>query len=102
MRWKSGSKRASPAILAETIPDRAFVNEIYRHDLAKLIGVAGLANELKQRTQKDATFAANWAVVTEWTPEVRYGSVEAVAARLLMQAITDEISGVFPWIRTYW
>src|SRR5512134_2472941 len=47
-------------IVAETIPERSFVNEIFRHDLRRLAGLAGLASELKNREVRDPAFAANW------------------------------------------
>src|SRR5258708_26287810 len=33
-------------ISAETIPDKAFINDIFKHGLRELIGVAGLSAEL--------------------------------------------------------
>ena len=38
------------------IPDRAFVNDIYTHDLRKLIRLAGLEAELDRARQADPAF----------------------------------------------
>lgn len=89
-------------ITTDVIPDRGFINDTYRHELKKLIGIAGLTRELQDREGQDPAFAANWALVAQWNPEVRYESVDSYSAQLLLQAITDNTVGVFPWIRQYW
>jgi len=87
---------------ANTIPDRRFVVDVHVHDLKKLIGLAGLTQDLRQRETASAQFSANWALVTEWTPETRYEAVEAVTAQFMIVAITDASEGVLPWITTVW
>jgi hypothetical protein len=89
-------------IAAETIPDKAFINSVYVHNLKSLIGSAGLNAALKEAEDKDPNFAANWAIVSEWTPEVRYETIEAFSAQLLSSAITDPKSGVLQWIKAHW
>jgi len=89
-------------IEAETIPDRRFINDIFVHDLAKLVTLAGLKNALDARKDGDPAFWANWALVTQWRPEVRYEIVQPTTAQLTVSAIADEPSGVFPWIRQFW
>src|SRR5208337_1776192 len=61
--------------IAEAIPYKNFVNEIYKHNLKALIGVAGLAASLRTAQDGDPIFAQNWAVVTQWAPEIRYEMV---------------------------
>jgi len=90
------------AIAAETIPDRRFINDIFVHDLAKLVALAGLKDALASRQTTDVTFAENWALVAQWRPEVRYEIVEPSQARETLAAMIDETSGVFPWIRRFW
>lgn len=87
---------------AETIPDRALIRDIFKHDFKTLIGLAGLAGTLKQRQDEDGGFAANWALVLQWSPECRYELSDPMSARLLIDAIRDPQSGVLPWIKTYW
>ncbi len=38
---------------AETIPDKAVIRDIFKHDFKTLIGLAGLAGALKQRQDED-------------------------------------------------
>lgn len=87
---------------AETIPDKAVIRDIFKHDFKTLIGLAGLAGALKQRQDEDGGFAANWALVSQWSPDARYELSDAMSARLLLEAIGDRITGIFPWIKTYW
>ena len=89
-------------ITAETIPDKNLVIDTYSHQLRKLVGVAGLSNELKMQEQQDPMFSANWALVAEWVPEIRYGPVDPLSAQLLLQAISDSSKGVFQWIKVHW
>ena len=52
-------------ISAETIPDKEFIKKILYHEFPILIGLAGLATELKDQKDKDPIFGANWAIVSE-------------------------------------
>ena len=87
---------------ADAIPDKKFVMDIHVHDLRRLIGLAGLTAELRTKEATSRQFSLNWALVTEWTPEVRYGAVDAMTARVMLLAITDTTDGVLPWIKTVW
>jgi hypothetical protein len=88
--------------LAETIPDRRFVNSIHTHEFSKLIGLAGLTGELRAKQDKDSSFSANWGIAAEWTPESRYESVDKSTAHFLLHAISEPDHGVLQWIKTYW
>ena len=76
-------------ISAETIPDKAFIKGILNHEFKGLVGIAGLAGPLKQRQDDDGEFAANWALASEWSPDVRYESIDPMSAQLLVRAIAD-------------
>ena len=89
-------------ITSETIPDRNFVNDIYKHGLKNLIGVAGLSAALKEKETTDEAFATNWGIVAAWIPETRYDSVDNYSAQLMIQALCEKKSGVFEWIKTLW
>jgi HEPN domain-containing protein len=89
-------------IVAETIPDRHFISETYRHELNKLIGAAGLTADLKAREQRSPAFAANWSTVAEWSPEKRYESIDSYSAQFMIEAVNEPENGVFPWIKIYW
>ncbi|WP_054209296.1 hypothetical protein [Bosea vaviloviae] len=89
-------------ISAEAIPDKNFILDTFKHDFRTLVGVAGLSRVLKEAQQADPDFAANWALVSEWKPDVRYELVDPVSAQYIVQAITDPNSGVLKWIKAYW
>jgi hypothetical protein len=89
-------------IAAETIPDKRFINDLYVHDLVKLVGLAGLKPQFDAHLVEDPAFAENWALVVEWRPEVRYEVIDPTTARATFSAIADEPSGTLPWIRLYW
>jgi hypothetical protein len=57
---------------------------------------------LTQQLDGDANFAANWAVASEWSPDVRYGAVDATSAQVMIAAIADPTSGVLQWIKAHW
>ncbi len=87
---------------AETIPDKNFVNDIFRHDLRKLVGLAGLTSELKRQQDADDVFSANWTTVCEWLPEARYQSIDPTTSQFMITAVVHERSGVLPWIKQHW
>src|SRR5450759_2634138 len=86
-------------ISAETIPDKALIKRILDHQFGTLIGLAGLATALKEQQDKNPNFAANWAVVSEWSPDSRYEQTDAMSAQLIVNAIADPKSGVLQWIK---
>ena len=87
---------------ADTIPDKSFVNKIYDHDLQALVKLAGLSSELSKTEAADNEFAANWAVVAQWSESTRYDSVDPILAQVFMSSISEPKSGVFQWIRNFW
>jgi len=88
--------------VADVIPDKGFVNSVYQHSFKHLLGAAGLTAEHKLKQDQDPAFAANWALVSQWTPDVRYQSTDITSAQTMVSAIADEQSGVLKWIKAYW
>lgn len=89
-------------VAAETIPDKAFLNNVWNHKFSTLLGLAGLATALKEKQDSDRKFAASWAIVLEWSPDARYETKDLMSAQLMVNAVAAANSGVLPWIRTYW
>jgi hypothetical protein len=87
---------------AETIPDKAFLKGILSHDFKNLVGLAGLAGPLKEQQNKDADFAAYWAIVNEWSPDCRYETNDPMSAQLIIQSVVHPTSGVLQWIKAHW
>ena len=88
--------------IADMIPDKSFVNDIYIHDLPKLVKLSGLSAELQKQSDKDVNFAANWALVAQWSESARYDSTDSMSAQVFFDAIADPKSGVLQWIKTFW
>jgi hypothetical protein len=87
---------------SDDIPDPKFVREIYTHDLALLVKLAGLKPVLDHEIKSNADFGANWGIVAEWSEASRYESKTAGDAQFLITAITDSQNGVLPWIKKHW
>jgi HEPN domain-containing protein len=82
-------------------PPRA-IQDIYTHDLERLIRGADLADELRREIQAERLFEANWAKVLDWTEESRYQRTSAADALGFVQAIADPQHGVLQWLETWW
>jgi hypothetical protein len=78
------------------------MGDIYSHDLQKLIRLAGLSVELQVQSRKDLNFAANWALIAQWSESARYDSTDSMTAQFYFDAITDPKSGVLQWIKKFW
>lgn len=89
-------------IARDTVPTRDFLRKFFEHNFKTLIGLAGLAEQLKKQQTEDPNFAANWALVLEWDKSIRYESVDRSTAHLMIIAVAEPSSGVFPWIQTHW
>lgn len=87
---------------AETIPDKDFIKQILNHQFPVLIGLAGLTKELREQKDRDSVFAANWAIVSEWSPDARYETRDVTSAQTIINAIAHRETGVLQWIKTYW
>jgi hypothetical protein len=81
---------------------KALIKKILDQQFGTLIGLAGLATALKEQQDKNPNFAANWAVVSEWSPDSRYEQTDAMSAQLIINAIADPKSGVLQWIKAHW
>jgi hypothetical protein len=84
-------------------PDRKLANEVFTHDLEKLMSLAGLAQELKKEMDANKPLELNWAVVKDWSESSRYeiGTTEA-QARDLYSACTARRDRVLNWIKRRW
>ena len=88
-------------VTRETVPGKTFLQKFFSHDFDALIGLAGLASE-KKRQLKSPNFQANWAIVSEWTPDTRYEAMDVTSAQTMIQAITIPEFGVMQWIKQHW
>lgn len=89
-------------IVGECIPDRKFIDGIYRHEFKELLRLSGLETLLKIRIEESDVFGTNWLFVSRWRPDIRYGMIEEDEASTIIRATADQEDGVFPWITRYW
>jgi hypothetical protein len=59
-------------INSNEIPSKSFINEFYVHDLEKLIKLAGIEPNYKNKLKSDPDFKINWSIVRLWTEGARY------------------------------
>ena len=83
-------------------PNKQLANDSYTHNPAKLLITAGLRQELGKQENQNEEFKLNWAVVNKWSEESRYEhAIEKQDAHDLFNAITDNESGILPWLKKY-
>lgn len=82
--------------------DRKSLENIYTHELEKLIKGAGLDIELDKQVRIDKTFAIYWGVAKDWSEDARYEQHHRKKAEDMILSITDSKKGVLQWIQKYW
>jgi hypothetical protein len=89
-------------ISADTIPDKKFINDVYVHDIQKLVRLGGLNHALQQKQDADFEFGQRWGLVCQWSPDSRYQSTDQYSCHVFLDAITNIDHGVMPWIKIHW
>lgn len=83
-------------------PDKKLANDSYTHKLASLVITAGLKQELSEQEKQNEEFKLNWAIAIEWSEESRYKfAITKQEAHDFFNAITDNESGILPWLKKY-
>ena len=83
-------------------PDKKLANDSYTHKLTDLVITAGLKQKLTEQEKQSKEFKLNWAIVIEWSEESRYKfAITKQEAQDLFTAITDNESGILPWLKKY-
>lgn len=83
-------------------PNKKLANDSYTHNLANLLNTAGLKEKLAGQEHQNEGFKLNWAVVNKWSEESRYEcAIKKQDAHDFFTAITDNESGVLPWLKKY-
>jgi hypothetical protein len=84
-------------------PDRKLVNDIYTHDLNKLLSVSELEPEHRKESKKNPTFELNWTIVKDWSEQSRYfAGVTRAKARDFRSAVVSRKNGILPWLQKWW
>jgi HEPN domain-containing protein len=89
---------------AEEIPDKALVNEIYKHDFSKLLGLAGLESELNAARRADPELDRRWSIVKNWTEQARYIIWTDKDAGSIIDGVAGDgrAEGLFQWLTARW
>jgi hypothetical protein len=88
------------SILAHTFPSsKRDVDAWFVHDLAQLLAIAGLAEDMK----KNHDVSRRWSVVLRWKETKRYErGLDQTAATDFCDCVDDAKDGVLPWLRLHW
>jgi hypothetical protein len=88
-------------VSAQTIPDKAILSGFLDHQIGRLVGLAGLADALKNAKQTLA-FDSRWSVVAEWSVDARYDMIDSVTATAMADAVEHGQHGVLVWLQLHW
>src|SRR5487761_333995 len=83
-------------------PDKDLANKAYTHDLQRLADAAGLKLRIDRLSMTDASFKANWALTSSWSPESRYETHGKPEVKDVMEAINEPRHGVLQCLKRYW
>lgn len=84
-------------------PDLSLIRNSYTHDLGKLLGLSGLKDKHQKKADQDSDFELNWAVVKDWSEQERYTpAINKQRTRDLIEAITDDKTGILTWLKKWW
>jgi hypothetical protein len=86
----------------DVFPERKFSEQCWTHNLAQLVGVAGLKGALDAAFAADPDLSDNWDIVKGWSEASRYARTPKTRAEDLYHAIADKKHGVLTWIKGHW
>jgi HEPN domain-containing protein len=93
--------RISTFFKPDTIPDKRFVNDVYSHNLDRLVELAKLSDLLSHSIKAEQEFERSWAIVREWSEAARYDSVSQSRSEAMHIAMTDPKAGVYQWLQRH-
>jgi hypothetical protein len=84
-------------------PDKRLAERSYTHNLAQLLEVSELRDELEAAIATNEQLELSWKVVIDWTEASRYNlGVNEESAQVMVAAVGHDSSGVLAWLKTYW
>jgi HEPN domain-containing protein len=86
----------------DEFPERKFSEQCWTHNLAQLLGLAGLGAAFDAAVAADPDLKDNWKIVKDWTESSRYTRVSKRIALELHDGITDKTHEVLSWIEPRW
>jgi HEPN domain-containing protein len=86
----------------DQFPEKRFSEQCWTHNLAQLLGLAGLKAALDADAVLNHDLLFNWEVVKDRNESSRYARKTRTDAQELYDAITERKHGVLPWIKSHW
>lgn len=84
-------------------PDKKFANDVFTHDLKRLVSLAGLDTILASERSLNPTLDRYWSQVLDWNESFRYDpGITETQARSLCKACHGDRNSVLSWIRRRW
>lgn len=85
------------------IPDRNVVNDVYTHDVDRLLDLAGLRSTFQQDAAAHPGLRTNWNTVKDWRETARYEpDITEQRALKFYSACTARRYGFLGWLRRQW
>ena len=93
----------APRFRRHDIPDRRLVNDVYTHDMEKLLDLAELRSTFLRDAAARPRLRASWNTVKDWTEASRYDiDITEQETRELYVACTARWDGILGWVRRQW
>ena len=83
-------------------PDKNFATKCFTHKAKELVPLAGLESARAASMAADASLAANWLIVKDWSEDSRYERWTVAEATALLDAIREPSHGVLQWVKGHW
>jgi HEPN domain-containing protein len=91
--------RIASKFQAGEIPDLKLVQNIYTHELPKLLNLAGLKDELEEEMKQNPELRSGWAVIAKWSERDRYEIWTTENATVMLQAVGAQDQGLLQWLQ---
>jgi hypothetical protein len=82
--------------------ERKYIEKCWTHDIGILVDAGDLGAVRLADANANPAFGVNWGLVQRWSETARYQFASEAEARRLYEAVTHNVNGVLPWIRTHW
>lgn len=84
-------------------PEKRLVERSYTHNLTQLLEVSGVKIEFEEATRGNEALRVNWSVIKDWSETSRYAlDVTEQSAQDMLVAVSDEATGMLPWLKKQW
>lgn len=84
-------------------PEKRLVERSYTHNLTQLLEVSGVKVEFEEATRDNEALRVNWSVIKDWSETSRYAlDVTEQSAQDMLVAVSDEATGMLPWLKKQW